>query len=129
MHGYSKYRNGNIPWPQPKICSYSVLKTMASPKQNNSLLWKLILRPDNCSNAHSKSFRFFACSRLFSIKRIVSSAYCKTERPLSTRCGTIPLNYWFSLALAIKIASMSTTILKSMGDSGSPCLTHFLVWK
>ena len=98
---------------------------LASPKQNSSLLWKLILSPESCSIAQSKSFILTAWSRLLSIKMIVSSAYCKTESPPSTKCGTTPDICPFSLALQMRIANISTTILKSKGDSGSPCLTPF----
>ena len=124
--GIPKYLKGRAPISHPKIWEYSLPRSLASPKQNISLLWKLVLRPDNCSKAHSKSFMFLASSRSFSMKRIVSSAYCKIDKPLSTRFGTRPLINSVCFARSIKIAKISTTILKRIGDNGSPCLTPSL---
>jgi len=60
---------------------------------------------------------------------MVSSAYCRIERPSSTRCGTTPLTLLLDLALRIRVAQMSSTKLNKIGDKGSPCLTPFLVSK
>ena len=103
--------------------------SFASPKHNNSLLWKLILRPGNFSKEHSTNFKFLACSISFSKKRIKSSAYWRMERPPSTRSGIKPLIRSLSLALDIKIEGMSPTKLKSNGERGSPCLKPYFVWK
>jgi hypothetical protein len=69
----------------------------------------------------------FACSKSFSIKSIVSSAYCKMEIPASIRCGTSPVIYPSSLALDISKDNMSATKLSKIGDKGSPCLKPFFV--
>ena len=108
---------------------YSYCTPFASPKQNNSLLWKLILSPDSCSNMVSNSFMYLASSKLCSIKMIVSSAYCRMDMPPSTRCGIRSEIYPSCFALSIKIANISATKLKSKGDNGSPYLKPFFVWK
>ena len=108
---------------------YWLSQFFASPKQNISLLWKLILRPDSCSKAQRIVLMLWACSRLWSIKRIVSSAYCSIDSPSSTKWGTTPLSKPSAFALLMKSVSMSATKLKRMGESGSPCLSLFFVWK
>jgi hypothetical protein len=45
------------------------------------------------------------------------------------RWGTTPLICSFTLALFIRIASISATMLKSNGDKGSSCQRSFLVLK
>jgi hypothetical protein len=49
------------------------------------------------------------------------------DKPSSVNSGITPVICPSNLALFIKTTSMSTTILKSKGDSGSPCLTPLLV--
>jgi hypothetical protein len=63
---------------------------------------------------------------LCSMKSIISSAYCSIDKPSSVRSRTTTFVCPSDLALLIKTASMSTTIFKSIGDSGSSCLTPFL---
>ena len=127
--GMPRYLKRYFPDWQPKSCEYCCSISLARPKQNISLLWKLILRPDNCSKAHSNIFVLVAFSISWSMKRMVSSAYYKIDKPPSTRWGTTPVTWPSSLALIIRIANMSTTILNKMGESGSPCLRPFKVWK
>ena len=107
-----------------------VAPPFASPKQNNSLLWKLILSPDSCSNMVSNSFMFLASSKLCSIKMIVSSAYCKMDIRPSTRCGTRPEICPCCFALSIKIAIISATKLNAKATMDLPISTlePFSVW-
>ena len=77
--GIPRYLKVKVPIPHPKICEQMHCWFLASPKQNSSLLWKLILSPESCSKAQSKSFILTAWSRLLSMKMIVSSAYCKSS--------------------------------------------------
>jgi hypothetical protein len=98
----------------------------ASPKQYNSLLWKLVLRPNSCSKAHRGSFMIYAFSISCFMNRIVSSAYCSLNNPPSTRWDTIPPICPSLLALLIGMTNMSATMLKSRGESGSPCRRPFL---
>jgi hypothetical protein len=62
---------------------------------------------------HSSNFRFFTCSILRYMNKIISSAYCKIERHSSTKWGTKPVICLSSLALEINKVSMSATKLKS----------------
>jgi hypothetical protein len=86
-------------------------------------------KPDTCSKALSKRLMFRAWSMLCSIKSIISSAYYRIDKPSSVRFGITPFVCPSDLALLIKTASVSTTIINSKGDKGSPCLTSFFVWK
>jgi hypothetical protein len=54
-------------------------------------LWKIIFRSNNCSKTQGNNFIFLDCSKSWSIKRILSSAYCMIDNPSSTRWGMAPL--------------------------------------
>jgi hypothetical protein len=54
---------------------------------------------------------FFACSKSFSIKRIISSVYCKMEMSPSIRCDTRPVICPSSLALDINKVTRGLPIL------------------
>jgi hypothetical protein len=69
--GIFKYLRGNSPSLQLNNSVYWAIEYFASPKQNISLLWKFILRPESCLNAQSNNFIFQAFSRSCSIKSIV----------------------------------------------------------
>ena len=98
-------------------------------KTENFTLWKFIFNPDNCSKAQRINFMLWACSRLCSKKRIVSSAYCRIDKPPSTRWGTT-LRSWSSVFfLFMKSASISATILNNIDERGSPCWSPFFLWK
>jgi hypothetical protein len=88
---------------------------------------KFIFKSDNCSKVLKSSFIFFACSKLWSINNIVSSAYWRIERPSSTTLCITPEICPSPLALLIRITNISTIILNMIGDKGSPCLTPFFV--
>jgi hypothetical protein len=66
-----------------------------------------------------------SCSR----KIIVSSVYCKMDKPSSTRWSTTPLICPSPSALFISMANISTTMLNNNWDNGSPCQRLFFVWK
>jgi hypothetical protein len=53
---------------------------------------------------------------------MVSSMYCKIQRPSYTKCGIRPDICPSSLALDISKANISATRLKSKGDKLSPLL-------
>ena len=83
--GMPRYFSGRSPCLQPNKSMYISEDSWALPKQKSSLLWKLILTHEICSNAQSRSFMLRAFSRSFSIKIIVSSAYCKIDNPPSIK--------------------------------------------
>jgi hypothetical protein len=64
---------------------------------------------------------------LCSMKSIISFAYCSIDKTSSVSSGITPFICPSNLAMFIKIGSMPTTILKSIGESGSPCLTPLIV--
>jgi hypothetical protein len=116
----------SFPGLHPKSYVYCSNFSWATPKQNTSLLGKLIFRPEACSNANRSSFILHALSMSWSIKSIVSSAYWRIESPPSTRCRISPSNCSSNIALPMRTFSKSTIILNNRGDKGSPCLSPFL---
>ena len=79
---------------------------------------------------YSISF-IFALSRSCPRNKMVLSAYCRIDTPpfQIRRCVTNPPNWMSSYSLAISTTNISTTILKKIGDNGSPCLSPFKVSK
>jgi hypothetical protein len=61
-----------------------ILTFFCLPKAENLTLMKVYFRPDNYSKVQISNIIFFACSISWSIKIIVSSVYCKNDKP--SRC-------------------------------------------
>jgi hypothetical protein len=76
------------------------------------------LRLDNSSKAVSSSFMFLAWSKLWSMKSIMSFAYYRIDRPSSIMCEITPNIFPSVLALLIRIANMSTTMIKGLEIMG-----------
>jgi hypothetical protein len=112
-----KYRIGKDPGLQPNSSMYWLSQFFASPKQKISLLWKLILRPDSCSKAQRIVLMLWACSRLWSIKRIVSSAYCSIDNA-NLAAGT---HTGFNFARVVDLSGMMLEKKDSRGNQVSRC--------
>ena len=85
---------------------------------------KLILSHDNYSKPYKRSLIYFVCSRSWSTKNNLSSAYCKIGRPSSTKSGTTPTH-----KLVIQIANILAIKLYKIEKSGLTCLSHFVCGK
>ena len=109
--GMPRYLNGVHSDLHPKSIAYSA---------SNSFCGNWFLGPDNCSKVLNTSLRFLACSRSCSMKRMVSSGYCKTDKPRAT-----PDTWPSSLALFIRIVTYVSGPGISTGSERERKLTNW----
>jgi hypothetical protein len=69
------------------------------PKIEQFTFVKVYFHPDSCSKMHRINFMFRAFSRSCSKNILVSSTYCNTETPRSTKCGIRPSTFFFGLLI------------------------------
>ena len=78
--------------PIPKYACILLFIALGGAITKSSILWKLIFKPDNCSRVLSTSFSSLAYSKSWSLNKMVSYAYCRTDT-------TTPTNFSIGLSM------------------------------